>query len=110
MMGMSVASLDVPVTKAVSGMVVQQQLKEFAEKRHELPCICCAWCVDACPMYLNPSILGLLAVNAEYAVMADEYHLNDCFECGCCSYICPSNIPLVHYFRIAKSVNRDKAA
>jgi H+/Na+-translocating ferredoxin:NAD+ oxidoreductase subunit C len=110
MMGMSVASLDVPVTKAVSGMVVQQQLQEFAEKRHELPCIHCAWCVDACPMYLNPSMLGLLAIKAEYTVMANEYHLNDCFECGCCSYICPANIPLVHHFRIAKSVNRDKAA
>jgi electron transport complex protein RnfC len=61
-------------------------------------------------MYLHPAMLGLLAGKGEYKPMAEEYHLDDCFECGCCSYVCPADIPLVHYFRIAKSVNRDKAA
>ena len=61
-------------------------------------------------MHLNPSLLGKLAGKAEYAAMAESHHLNDCFECGCCSYVCPSNIPLVQYFRVAKSVNRDRAA
>jgi electron transport complex protein RnfC len=61
-------------------------------------------------MHLNPSTLGLLAVQREYARMADEFHLNDCFECGCCSYVCPSSIPLVQYFRIAKAINREQAA
>ena len=32
-----------------------------------------------------------------------EYHIFDCIECGCCSYVCPSRIPLVQYFRFAKS-------
>ncbi|HNG17083.1 MAG TPA: electron transport complex subunit RsxC, partial [Accumulibacter sp.] len=32
-----------------------------------------------------------------------EYHIFDCIECGCCSYVCPSHIPLVQYFRFAKS-------
>ncbi len=27
--------------------------------------------------------------------------LKDCISCGCCSYICPSNIPLVQYFKYA---------
>jgi electron transport complex protein RnfC len=26
----------------------------------------------------------------------------DCFSCGSCSYVCPSHIPLVHYFNFAK--------
>lgn len=30
-------------------------------------------------------------------------HLFDCIECGCCDYVCPSQIPLVHYFRYAKT-------
>jgi electron transport complex protein RnfC len=110
MMGMSVASLDVPVTKAVSGMVA---LEAAGTEQHALkvqPCIRCAWCVEACPMHLNPSTLGLLAAQREYARMADEFHLNDCFECGCCSYVCPANIPLVQYFRIAKAINREQAA
>jgi electron transport complex protein RnfC len=32
-----------------------------------------------------------------------DYHLFDCIECGCCDYVCPSQIPLVHYFRYAKT-------
>ena len=110
MMGMSVAALDVPVTKAVSGMVVLEAQDPDLAERPVQPCIRCAYCVEACPMHLNPSTLGLLAAKREYAKMAAEYHLNDCFECGCCSYVCPSNIPLVHYFRIAKAINRERAA
>ena len=110
MMGMSVAALDVPVTKAVSGMVVLEAQDADLRERPVQPCIRCAYCVEACPMHLNPSTLGLLAAKREYARMAAEFHLNDCFECGCCSYVCPSNIPLVQYFRIAKAINRERAA
>jgi electron transport complex protein RnfC len=40
--------------------------------------------------------------------MEQQYSLNDCFECGCCAYVCPSNIPLTQYFRIAKAINREQ--
>jgi len=110
MMGMSVASLDVPVTKAVSGMVLLEASDTDLREVRVQPCIRCAYCVEACPMHLNPSTLGLLAAKGEYETMAKQFHLNDCFECGCCSYVCPSNIPLVQYFRIAKAINREKAA
>jgi electron transport complex protein RnfC len=110
MMGMSVASLDVPVTKAMSGMVVLTGDDADLSPRKVYPCIRCARCVEACPMHLNPSTLGLLAVRRQYDIMARDFHLFDCFECGCCSYVCPSNIPLVQYFRIAKAVNREQAA
>ncbi len=110
MMGMAVSSLDVPVTKAMSGVVVLGSADADLAPRKIHPCIRCARCVEACPMHLNPSTLGLLAGKREYAVMADRSNLMDCFECGCCSYVCPSNIPLVQYFRIAKSVNREQAA
>lgn len=109
MMGMSVSALDVPVTKAMSGMVVLEQNDPDIQSSPEHPCIRCGWCVEACPMQLNPSMLGMLAASSDYQTMADEFHLNDCFECGSCSYVCPSNIPLVQYFRIAKSINRDRA-
>jgi electron transport complex protein RnfC len=110
MMGMAISSLDVPVTKAMSGVVVLTADSADLDQRPIHPCIRCARCVEACPMHLNPSMLGLLAGKREYDVMADSYHLMDCFECGCCSYVCPSNIPLVQYFRIAKTVNRERAA
>ncbi len=109
MMGMSVSALDVPVTKAMSGMVVLE--KPAADTKHAkvLPCIRCGYCINACPMHLNPSMLGMLANSGDYETMQQDYHLNDCFECGSCSYVCPSNIPLVQYFRIAKSINRERA-
>jgi len=75
------------------------------------PCIRCGYCVDACPMFLDPSRLGLLAQNGEYERMADEHDLMSCFECGSCSFVCPSHIPLVQEFRFAKAaVRRVRAA
>ena len=34
---------------------------------------------------------------------AEEYGALNCIECGCCSFVCPSNIPLVHWIRVAKN-------
>lgn len=110
MMGMTVASLDVPITKGVSGVVVFDKAAEDQQKRPIYPCIKCGACLDACPINLNPSMLGQLASVRQYEVMESDYHLNDCFECGCCSYVCPSNIPLTQYFRIAKAINRETRA
>lgn len=109
MMGMTLASLDVPVTKGVSGLVVFEAGNTDQKPRIVFPCIKCSRCVEACPMHLNPSMLGQLAQKREYERMENDYHLNLCFECGCCAYVCPSNIPLTQYFRIAKSINRDLA-
>jgi len=110
MMGMTVASLDVPITKGVSGVVVFEKEAEDQQDRPVYPCIKCGACLDACPINLNPSMLGQLASVRQYEVMESDYHLNDCFECGCCSYVCPSNIPLTQYFRIAKAINRETRA
>jgi len=111
MMGQSAASLDVPVTKGVSGIVVMRSEDMSArEGRKTYPCIKCGECVESCPMGLNPSTLGMLAAKREYDLMGAGYHLGDCFECGCCTYVCPSNIPLVQQFRVAKQILREKAA
>ncbi|MDX9990000.1 electron transport complex subunit RsxC [Thiothrix unzii] len=110
MMGMSLPSLDVPITKGTSGLLVFQE-RTFLEGENDtavFPCIKCSRCVDACPMHLNPAQMGWLAGKRHYAEMESDFHLNSCFECGCCSFVCPSNIPLVQYFRIAKAVNREQ--
>ena len=107
MMGMTVASLDVPVTKGVSGIVVYAAGDADQQPRTVYPCIKCSRCVEVCPMHLNPSMLGQLAQKREYGRMEHEHHLSQCFECGCCAYVCPSNIPLTQYFRIAKAINRE---
>lgn len=109
MMGPAAGSLDIPITKGVTGILVLTH-KEVNGRSRIYPCIHCAACVDVCPIHLNPSHLGLLARKDRYEEMETEYHLMDCFECACCSYVCPSHIPLVQYFRIAKQMNRERKA
>ncbi|MCP4644800.1 MAG: electron transport complex subunit RsxC [bacterium] len=109
MMGAAAGSLDIPITKGVTGVLVMTKGElPSADGRKIYPCIRCASCVDGCPMRLNPSQLGAHARIGDYETMVDRFHLMDCFECGSCSYVCPSNIPLVQHFRIAKAINRKR--
>jgi len=103
MMGHALSNLDVPVNKGSSGFVVfREDDLDGVKKRY--PCIHCGHCVDACPLGLLPSQLALLAENEMYQEMQLKFNLSDCFECGACSYVCPANIPLVQYFRLAKAM------
>jgi len=110
MMGQAASSLDISLTKGTSGVVAFNDTEADLTHRKVYPCIRCGYCVDACPIFLDPSRLGLLAENDEHQRMADEFHLMDCFECGSCSFVCPSHIPLVHRFRVAKAAVRRAGA
>lgn len=101
MMGFAISSLDIPVTKGTSGIVALTE-KEIAHAESFGPCIRCGRCIDACPMGLMPSMLSVYAEKGFYEG-AKEYHLFDCFECGCCTYVCPSKRPVVQLVRLAKS-------
>jgi electron transport complex protein RnfC len=109
MMGVAVSNLDISIVKGTSGIVVFSD-KEVMVPDKIYPCIKCGACVDVCPIFLNPSKLGILAKAEVYQEMAENYNLMDCFECGSCSYVCPSHIPLVQYFRLAKSTVRKENA
>lgn len=104
MMGHAVSNLDVPINKGSSGFVVFAETDLFSQVQ-QYHCIHCGYCVEACPIGLIPAQLVLLAQNEEYDQMLQQYHLRDCFECGACSYVCPAHIPLVQYFRLAKSMS-----
>jgi len=108
MMGQAATSLDIPVTKGTSGILVFDRHMLQSLNRDEWACIHCSECVNVCPMGLNPTQLGMLTAKREYDEMAERYHLGDCFECGCCSYVCPSHIPLVQQFRAAKAYLRER--
>jgi electron transport complex protein RnfC len=107
MMGMPLASLDVPVLKGTSGLLA------FTEAEARLPveyaCIKCGRCVEACPQFLNPSRLARLARVGRWEDL-ERQHLMDCVECGSCSFACPSGIPIVQLIRVAKSSVREQAA
>lgn len=106
MMGMAQKSLDVPVTKGTSGiLVLDQSTKTVSEE----PCIRCGRCLEACPMFLNPSRLAQLA-RAELHDELAALHVMDCFECASCSFSCPSHIPLVQLIRVGKALVRQKVS
>jgi len=110
MMGQAASSLDISITKGTSGVTAFTDSEGERTHQQVYPCIRCAYCVDACPIFLNPSHLGILALNQEFEQMAGEHNLMDCFECGSCSYVCPSHIPLVQQFRFAKAAVRKTRA
>ncbi len=100
MMGQPLASLDVPVVKGTSGLLVFRD--QDLEEAQGYACIRCGRCLGACACFLNPSVLGRLARKERWQAMK-EHHVLDCMECGACSFTCPSRIPLVHQFRVAKA-------
>ncbi len=100
MMGQAQASLDTPVTKGTTGVIVLTAAEVKPQRAY--PCIRCGHCLDACPVFLNPQMLGQLAQAERWGEMA-AYHLADCMLCGCCGYTCPSNIPLTQLFALAKT-------
>lgn len=99
MMGLAVSSLDLPVVKATTCILVlsRREAKIF----EEMDCIRCGRCIKACPAGLMPNFLADFAKLKNWD-KTEEYHVADCIECGCCSYVCPSRIYLVQYFKVAK--------
>ncbi len=99
MMGLAQASFEVPVIKGTSGILLMQKESVLVEEYH--PCIKCSFCVQACPVHLLPSRLSIIA-EAENWQLAGEYGVNDCIECGCCTYVCPAKRPIVQLIKTAK--------
>ncbi len=100
MMGFAQYSLDVPVTKGTSGVLVLSPA-EYVSADSYRACIRCGRCIDACPMGLIPSMLSILSEKGFYED-TKEYNLFDCFECGTCTYVCPAKRPIVQLIRLAK--------
>ena len=99
MMGFTIGSLDVVVTKGASGLTVLTH--EDVRRAEETTCVRCGRCVDVCPLRLVPTKIAL-ASRAGDVELAERYHITACMECGCCAYICPAGIPLVQLMRVGK--------
>ncbi len=100
MMGKALLSMDTPVVKGSSGILI---LRESESKRVDVKnCIRCARCVSVCPMGLEPVLLAQLA-EMEMWEESEQENVMDCIECGSCHYTCPSGRPLLDYIRLGKN-------
>lgn len=99
MMGMAQFTLKAPVIKGTTGILVFKKGENTYPT--ELPCIRCANCMRVCPVFLMPMMIHAFSFSGNYEA-ANKYRALDCIECGCCSYGCPSKIPLLQSINVAK--------
>ena len=100
MMGFSLQSDELPVTKACNCLLTKTLTE--TQTVEAKACIRCGECADVCPANLLPQQLYWYSSSKNFD-RAQDLNLFDCIECGCCSTVCPSHIPLVRYYRFAKN-------
>ncbi len=99
MTGHAQFSLDVPVVKGTSGIIVFT--KEEVKVSNPRPCFRCGQCIKACPIFLMPNFIGTY-IEAELIDKVEALSVMDCIECGLCAYICPAERPLIQLIKYAK--------
>ena len=100
MMGKALISLDIPMTKGSSGLLIMNDRE--AKRAEADPCIRCAKCVGACPMGLEPYLLAQVSSQHQWE-KAEAEDIVSCIECGSCSFTCPSHRPLLDMIRLGKT-------
>jgi len=99
MMGISLYTDEIPITKGTSGLLIQRTNEVITDSAS--PCIRCAHCVDACPMGLTPNLIADY-IESDNIDMAERIGVMDCIECGTCAYVCTTKRHLVQHFKFAK--------
>jgi electron transport complex protein RnfC len=100
MMGFAVSDLNIPITKTTPGVLFLTHADVDAQAHG--PCIRCGFCLDACPMGLEPNNIGIYVEAGRGAETEAFGFMDDCFECGSCAYVCPAKRPLVQFIRLAR--------
>ena len=107
MMGITVTGTDSPVLKNTNAVLA------LTKKEAKLPkttaCIRCGACINTCPFSLSPAAIAR-AYDKRDAEALCELSVDTCMECGCCSFVCPANRPLVHKNKLSKQFIREEKA
>jgi len=100
MMGKALTSLEVPVVKGTSGILIMKE--EESNREVVKNCIRCSKCVSVCPMGMEPYLLEKVVMIEDFE-RAEQERVMDCIECGSCQYTCPANRQLLDYIRLGKN-------
>ncbi|MBQ9273965.1 MAG: electron transport complex subunit RsxC [Succinivibrio sp.] len=102
MMGFTLPTIDVPVTKAAS-CILAPGSAELPLRQPALNCMRCGRCARVCPSRLVPYKLYALSLHSEHG-KAQQNGITDCTLCGCCAFVCPSRINLTLQFRRERNI------
>ena len=100
MMGKALTSLDAPVVKGTSGILIMPENE--SRRAPQVNCIRCGRCITVCPMGLEPVLLAQLSENQLFE-RTEKERIMDCIECGSCHYTCHAGRPLLDYLRLGKN-------
>ena len=92
MMGNALPTIEAPVTKRTSSIIVFSKSKYKADQP-TTACIHCSNCIQSCPVRLHPIMIYNAIMKGDFA-KAEKLWVKDCIACGTCSYVCPSKLPL----------------
>ncbi len=101
MMGLAQYTIDVPVIKSTTGIIVLRGETYFKNEPPHFTCIRCGRCVRRCPMNLIPYLMGAYS-DAGMWEQLEPLKIEDCTECGSCAYICPTKNSLVQLIKVGK--------
>ncbi|MBW2568234.1 MAG: 4Fe-4S dicluster domain-containing protein [Deltaproteobacteria bacterium] len=100
MTGSCVYSGDHPVQPDTDAIIVQD--KDDIPVISDYPCTNCGDCIRVCPANIQINLLVRFLEAGQYEEAADQYDLHSCIECGLCSYVCVSQMPIFQYIKAAK--------
>ncbi len=101
LMGFTLPSLDVPVVKITNCILAPSGTERWATRNRNSPAfVALPVLTPVRPICCHSSCTGIARGDHD---KARAHHIDGCIECGACAYVCPSNIPLVQYYRQEKA-------
>ena len=107
MMGVTVPTADEPVMTNTNAVMA------LTHKEARLPkttaCIRCGACTNHCPFGLAPAAISHAYKYGDVEALK-KLSVETCMLCGCCSFVCPANRPLVQRNKLSKDLLKEMQA
>ena len=107
MMGITVPDDSAPIMTNTNAILALTKKEAWLPKT--TACIRCSACTNHCPFGLAPAALSRAYDTRDTAALK-ALAVDACMECGCCSFVCPANRPLVQKNKLGKQLLREEKA